>query len=249
CKHINLFRQLLLIFNQCIVCVLMTLRIYALYGLDKRLYISMLGFGSLLLAVSCWALIRKSGDPGPNAIGCHIAISQEMQVLRINWLTDQAVPWEALFIYDIAIFGALFYKSFQTRRESQMMWGHNAIMSLLIRDGIVMALVNLANIITYYVSASFSHHVFSVLSYHSSPLLRGCLSTMASCMSVTMTSRLMLNLQSMDQRGIFSTTSRLSSSDTPPHEDLEDIQLDTLRTQDLERSAHVVTHVHQSHDP
>ncbi|KAJ7135706.1 hypothetical protein C8R44DRAFT_768896 [Mycena epipterygia] len=216
CPHVSLFRQLLLIVNQCIVCVLLTLRIYALYGLEKRIYIGLLAFGAVLLAVSCWALIGKSGVPQPDVIGCHIATSRKLGVYL-------AVPWEALFIYDVVIFIALFYKSFQKRRESQML-RHNPILTLLIRDGAIyfaiMALMNVANVLTYYITG---------------PLLRGCLSTMASCMSVTLTSRLMLNLHSVDRTGIFSTTSQL---DTSTYEYGSDIQLDTLRTRDLERSAH-----------
>lgn len=45
-----------------------------------------------------------------------------------------AVPWEALFIYDVVIFTALFYKSFEKRRESRML-RQNPILTVLIRDG------------------------------------------------------------------------------------------------------------------
>ncbi|KAJ6564974.1 hypothetical protein DFH09DRAFT_1145416 [Mycena vulgaris] len=221
CRHVNLFRQLLLIINQCIVCVLLTLRIYALYGLDKRVYLGMLGVGAVLLAVSCWALIGKNGVPEPDVVGCHIAESQRIGVYM-------AVPWEALFIYDVLIFIALFYKTFAKRKESRMMWRSNSIINLLIRDGaiyfVIMALMNLANILTYYIAG---------------PLLRGSLSTMASCMSVTLTSRLMLNLHSVDRTGIFSATSRLESSYSSTYDSSRDIELDTLRTRDLERSVHV----------
>ncbi|KAJ7487963.1 hypothetical protein FB451DRAFT_1226039 [Mycena latifolia] len=217
CKHVNLFRQLLLLINQCIVCILLSLRIYALYGLNKRIYIGMLGFGAVLLAVSCWALIGKNGVPEPDTVGCHIAESKKLGLYM-------AVPWEAIVIYDVAIFIALLYKSVEKRKETRMLWRNNTIISLLIRDGaiyfMIMALMNVGNIVTYYMAG---------------PLLRGSLSTMASCMSVTMTSRLMLNLHSVDRTGIFSTTSRLDSSYNYPG----DVELDTLQTRDLERSAHV----------
>ncbi|KAJ7096577.1 hypothetical protein B0H15DRAFT_962627 [Mycena belliarum] len=194
--------------------ILLTLRIYALYGLNKRVYVGMLGFGAVLLAVSCWALVGKNGIPDPDAVGCHIAVHEKLGVYM-------AVPWEALVIYDITIFIALLYKSREKRRETQMLWRGNAVVSLLIRDGaiyfMIMALMNLGNISTYYIAG---------------PLLRGSLSTMASCMSVTMTSRLMLNLHAVDRTGIFSTTSRLGSAYD------NQIELDTLRTGDLDRSLH-----------
>ncbi|KAF7350278.1 hypothetical protein MVEN_01331800 [Mycena venus] len=219
CPHVNVFRQLLLVINQCLVCLLLTLRIYALYGRNIRVYIGMLGFGAVLLGISCWALIRKSGVPQPNFVGCHIDNSQKLGVYL-------AVPWEALVIYDVVIFLALFYKSLRTRAESPTVWWHTPLLSLLIRDGAiyfaVMALFNLGNIMTFYMAG---------------PLLRGCLSTMASSMSVTLTSRLMLNLHSVDRTGIFSTTTGFDTSGSSPYDDSDGgLELDTLRTRDLERS-------------
>jgi len=114
-----------------------------------------------------------------------------------------------------------------------MLWRSNAIINLLIRDGAIyfvcMFFANLANILTYYIAG---------------PLLRGSLSTMATCMSVTLTSRLMLNLHSVDRSGIFSTTSRFESSYSSPYGDSGDIQLDTLGTRDLERSVHAPAPAH-----
>ncbi|KAJ6571478.1 hypothetical protein B0H19DRAFT_1130076 [Mycena capillaripes] len=227
CTHVNLFRQVLLVINQCLVCLLLTLRIYALYGRDKRVYVGMLGFGAGLLGISCWALVGKNGAQEPNAIGCHIDNSQRLGIYI-------AVPWEALLVYDVVIFLALFYKSFQTRADSPTLRWHSPLLTLLIRDGaiyfVIMALMNLANILTFYIAG---------------PLLRGCLSTMASCMSVTLASRLMLNLHSMDRTGIFSTTTRLDSSGSSPYDDSGGgLELDTLRTRDLERSMHVPGDVH-----
>jgi hypothetical protein len=53
-----------------------------------------------------------------------------------------------------------------------------------------------------------------------------------------MMSRLMLNLHTVERTGIFSTTGT-PSVDPSTYEGSADIQLDTLRTRDLERSAHV----------
>ncbi|KAJ7219673.1 hypothetical protein B0H12DRAFT_317001 [Mycena haematopus] len=163
CTHVNIFRELLLVINQCLVCLLLTLRIYALYGRDIRVYVGMLGFGVVLLGISCWALVGKNGVPQTNVVGCHVNNSRERGVYL-------AVPWEALLVYDVVIFLALFYKSFQTRAESPTLRWHTPLLSLLVRDGAIyfaiMAAMNFANILTFYIAT---------------PLLRGCLSTMASC--------------------------------------------------------------------
>jgi len=226
CTHVNLFRQLLLVINQCLVCLLLTLRIYALYGRNIRVYIGMLGFGAVSLGISCWALIGKNGVPVPNVVGCHINNSLKMGVYI-------AVPWEALLVYDLVIFLALFYKSFKTRAESPTVRWHTPLMGLLIRDGaiyfVLMAFFNMGNILTFYFAGD---------------TLRGCLSTMASCMSVTLTSRLMLNLHSVDRTGIFSTTTRLDSWSSPYDDSGGGIELDTLRTRDLERSTYAPAPAH-----
>ncbi|KAF7343235.1 hypothetical protein MVEN_01754900 [Mycena venus] len=213
CPDLNLARQILLIVNQITVCLLLTVRIYALYGRDKRIISCMLGVGAVLIAVSIWAASRAGGVPQRGEPGCNIADPRNVAIMI-------AIPWEAVFVYDVMIFCLLFYKSLQTRRDSGLRWSQIPLLSLLIRDGsiyfVLMATVNLANILTSYIAE---------------PLLVSCLSTFASNMSVTMMSRLMLNLHSVDSRaGIFSTSTPCATSIT---------ELDTLRTHDLERSAHI----------
>ncbi|KAJ7862049.1 hypothetical protein B0H14DRAFT_2741260, partial [Mycena olivaceomarginata] len=205
----NRFRQILLIVNQVTVCLLLTLRIYALYGRDKRILSCMVGVGAVLLAVSIWAASRARGVPQRGEPGCNIADPRDVCVIS----PLVAISWEALFVYDVMIFCLLFFKSLHTRRDSGLRWAQIPILSLLIRDGGLMATVNLANILTSY------------------PLLVSCLSTFASNMSVTMMSRLMLNLHAVESTGIFSTSTPCATELT---------ELDTLWTRDLERSAHII---------
>ncbi|KAF7350225.1 hypothetical protein MVEN_01325800 [Mycena venus] len=238
CKHVNLFRQLLLIFNQTAICrmgptelphsavltpplsVLLTVRIYALYGRRTKVGVYMLGAGLTGLAISLWAISGKGGTPVPGVEGCHIANSAQIGI-------HLAVPWETLFLYDVIIFVALFYKSLKTRHES-VTRRSEPLLSLLIRDGasyfVVMALINLANILTFYMAG---------------PLLRGCLSTMASSLSVTMMSRMMLNLHAVESTGIFSTTAHIKYSSSLMSDEFSPVELDTLWTRDLERSMYV----------
>ncbi|KAJ7895521.1 hypothetical protein B0H14DRAFT_2680664 [Mycena olivaceomarginata] len=220
CKHVNLFRQVLLVLNQTAICILLTVRIYALYGRKTKVWVYMLGAGAVLMGVSLWAISGNGGIPVPDVVGCHIANSQYIGV-------DLAVPWEALFTYDVLIVVALFYKSLQTRNESRTRRSE-PLLSLLVRDGavyfVVMAAVNLGNILTFYMAG---------------PLLRGCLSTMASSLSVTMMSRLMLNLHSVENKGLFSTATYVKYSASVISDDDSPVELDTLWTRDLERSRDV----------
>ncbi|KAJ7867952.1 hypothetical protein B0H13DRAFT_1061911 [Mycena leptocephala] len=73
CPDWNLARQVLLIVNQITVCILLTLRIYALYGRKKRIISSMLGFGTVLIGVSVWAASHAGGVPQRGEPGCNIA--------------------------------------------------------------------------------------------------------------------------------------------------------------------------------
>ncbi|KAJ7274817.1 hypothetical protein C8J57DRAFT_1312801 [Mycena rebaudengoi] len=217
CKRINLYRQILLIVNQILICVLLTIRIYALFERSKRVAAAMLGPAAGLLVVSIWAVSFKGGDPEPGVEGCHIANSWEIGV-------HLAVPWEALFLYDFMIFVGLFTKSYVSRREAAP-WTGITLLGVLIRDGAiyfgVMAAMNLANIMTF---------------YFASPLLRGCLSTFASSMSVTLMSRLMLNLHSVESNGIFSTATHIGFGTSLSYYDHSGpVELDTLYTRDLER--------------
>ncbi|CAK5272706.1 unnamed protein product [Mycena citricolor] len=200
CNGANLFRQLLLLLNQIVICVLLTLRIYAIYGRGSHLWKYLIVTGLCLLAISVWAVSGSRGTPLPDdtAGGCHTGVSEKVAVHLV-------VPWEALFVYDWLIFAALFARSIRARREENVRLqiaprdGEFPLFSLLIRDGaiyfVVMALTNLANILTFYFTRS---------------IIKGCVSTLASCLSVTMMSRLMINLHKADAvKGIFSSNATI----------------------------------------
>ncbi|CAK5272337.1 unnamed protein product [Mycena citricolor] len=180
--------------------VLLTLRIYAIYGRGSHLWKYLIVAGLGLLAISVWAVSGSRGTPLPDdtAGGCHTGVSEKVAVHLV-------VPWEALFVYDWLIFAALFARSIRARREENVRLqiaprdGEFPLFSLLIRDGaiyfVVMALTNLANILTFYFTRS---------------IIKGCVSTLASCLSVTMMSRLMINLHKVDAvKGIFSSNATI----------------------------------------
>ncbi|KAF4616819.1 hypothetical protein D9613_008367 [Agrocybe pediades] len=173
--------------NEILVCVLLTLRIYALYGCSKRILTYMVGSGAILIAVSCWALFGQKSAPSETGGGCHVGLSTGTAI-RL------AGAWEALFVYDSIIFGLTVFKTWNARRDHSITGISIPIITLILRDGAiyfaVMALCNLANILTFYFAG---------------PFLRGSLSTFASTISVTTMSRLMLNLHETADDGLFST--------------------------------------------
>ncbi|KNZ73362.1 hypothetical protein J132_07660, partial [Termitomyces sp. J132] len=219
CRRFNLFRQILLVLNQVLVCILLTLRTYALYNCSFRILTYMVGSGMVLAAIACvcccllcqfivdddtawdkWALFGQKSAPGQEVSGCHIGLSH------------LAGAWEALFAYDSILFGLTMFRTWKNRSEFLFSQAKNSLIYLLFRDGAiyfaVMAFANLANILTFY------------------PFMRGGLSTFASGISVTMISRLMLNLHENANAGIYSTMTHNTHMEyiSPPVE----IELDTI---------------------
>ncbi|KAF8874554.1 hypothetical protein BD779DRAFT_1678696 [Infundibulicybe gibba] len=132
-----------------------------------------------------WALSGQRTIVAQKPSGCNIGLMGDTS-MRL------AVAWEALFVYDSIIFALTLAKTWQAARKIRI---HTRlpIIALLLRDGAiyfaVMALANLANILTFYFCG---------------PFLRGGLSTFSNNISVTMMSRLMLNLHETATVGIFS---------------------------------------------
>jgi len=220
CRSYTLFRQVLLVANQILVCILLTLRIYALYGTNLKILGYMVGSGAVLAIIACWSLFGQKSAPAEQASGCHIGLSRTTAI-RL------ATAWEALFIYDSIIFGFTLYKTWSSRRDHHITRIHVPLISLILRDGAiyfaVMALANLANILTFYLSG---------------PFMKGGLSTFASSISVTMMSRLMLNLHETADIGIFSTnvSTRVEYTDTSQYAS-DIVELDTLWSGALEPQA------------
>ncbi|THU97755.1 hypothetical protein K435DRAFT_965284 [Dendrothele bispora CBS 962.96] len=189
CKSFHSYRQILLVLTQVFVCILLTLRIYALYGRSLRMLVYMLSFGFFLAGVACFALFfGERSVSSVSGMGCHT----ELQVVTA---IQVASAWEALFIYDLMLVIMTLKKAYQTRRELKE--ERNllpSILVLVVRDGsiyfVVMAIANLLNILTFYLTG---------------PYMRGGLSTFASAVSVTMMSRMMLNLHSVAETGLYTS--------------------------------------------
>ncbi|KAJ6597560.1 hypothetical protein DFH09DRAFT_1272231 [Mycena vulgaris] len=183
CVHYTLFREVALLGTQLIVSSILVMRIYALFGRNRRVLWCILVIGAIVLGASVWSVTGQKGYRSMAAAGCHFAIME-------STANRMAGCWEALFAFDSIIFGLTLYNAYTTRRR---MAPRSNLHSLVLRDGAmyfsIMALANLANIATYYVPQ---------------PLYQGSLATFSNCISVTMVSRLILNLHAHANVGIFS---------------------------------------------
>ncbi|KAI0088749.1 hypothetical protein BDY19DRAFT_143826 [Irpex rosettiformis] len=165
------------------------LRVYALYGRSKKLIWLIFSIAAVLLGFSIWAVTGQSSEISLQE-GCQFA-SSKLTAIHI------ATAWEALFTFDLMIFCLTIARTYKTRIRYYGVGRKMDLVTLMVRDGAmyfgVMVLVQGANVVTFYAG---------------SPVLRGTLSTLASDVSVTMMSRLMLNLHRIaaDQTDVFGTT-------------------------------------------
>jgi len=188
CLSYHTGHQIVLVGTQLIVSIVMLVRIHALYGRNLRLLAVLLAISLPLLAVIFWS-VQAQGQQSDSEVvlgfpGCNTAVPKSSNY-------HLAATWEILFFYDSLIFGFTLFKTYSTWRRTGSEASHLPIHSLVLRDGALyfaaMALANACNIATFYLAG---------------PILSGSLSTFASCMSVTLMARLMLNLhQTADAAG------------------------------------------------
>ncbi|KAJ7624870.1 hypothetical protein FB45DRAFT_1030991 [Roridomyces roridus] len=180
CRNYSLFREFALVVSQAITGVIMIVRVYALYGRDKRILWFLLGVGGCVVGVSVWsATAGQTGSRAELEGGCHF----DLNTAAAHRL---AGSWESLFAFDLLVFGM----TLRIARK-QSLAGMN-LHRLIVRDGAlyfgIIALANLVNIMTYYVD--------------SQSIRPASLTTFANCMSATMTSRLLLNLHEEADTGV-----------------------------------------------
>ncbi|KIK56382.1 hypothetical protein GYMLUDRAFT_47148 [Collybiopsis luxurians FD-317 M1] len=190
CGSFHTFHELLLVATQVIICMLLAIRIYALYNCSKRILALILSTGGILSTLSLFAIFfdRSEGflvGNGGLGLGCETELSFIPSI-------QEAAAWEALFLYDSMLFVMTLHKAYKTHRELRPL--RIPLMDIILRDGSlyfgVMAFANAVNISTF---------------YYPLPYARGMLSSFASSMSVTMMSRLMFNLHKVADKGLFSS--------------------------------------------
>ncbi|KAG2068123.1 hypothetical protein BDR04DRAFT_1103790 [Suillus decipiens] len=189
CSKYSLYRELVIFIQATIVCIIMAIRTYALYGCSKRLLTWMVIIMTALVVLVCAGTFGQfSGDVEiVQEVGCNETVSKVVAA-RIG------LAWVALCIFDLFVFILTVYRTYKI---NSLLWlsliTRKNIIDIIFRDGAmffgVMTLFNIPNILTFYIGKAG---------------LRGSLATFTSCMSVTLISRLMLNLHQAINTGIFS---------------------------------------------
>ncbi|KAF8996247.1 hypothetical protein BDQ17DRAFT_1249994, partial [Cyathus striatus] len=160
------YHQYLSILIQVFVACMLIMRTYALFEKSRKVLILYLSVSFTAICIGCWAVGSKNNlktPPVPEVpVGCGAT-------LRLG------AAWSGMLIFDVLVFSMTLYKSLTLPGVR----GINLLM-ILIRDGEVMVVTNLANIVTFMVS-----HLFT----------RGVVTTFTNTMSSILISRLMLNLR------------------------------------------------------
>ncbi|KAJ7330503.1 hypothetical protein DFH08DRAFT_967038 [Mycena albidolilacea] len=200
CQNYSFIRELILVATQAIASTIMVLRVYALYGRSRRVlwFLCVLALG--LVAISVFSFTQQQAIRATILGGCHFNLSEKTSY-------HLASSWEALFIFDTAIFILTIYNAYTTRRR---MMPTASLYTRIIHDGaIVMALANLVNIATFYFADSVS-------------IFPGGFATVASTISITMISRLILNLHEHANAGLMTQRSGPVSQYRIPLQSLPD---------------------------
>ncbi|KAF7351722.1 hypothetical protein MSAN_01605400 [Mycena sanguinolenta] len=201
CVKMQLAWEVLLVIQEILIECTLGLRVLAVYGLNLWILTGLLGAGGVAASLALvsditdcpilvspsfeWAAV-KYGHPqmlsAPGLAGCHTAIPRT-SALRL------AGAWEAQLVCDTLVFALTVRCAYIQRRMSLRYRG--TLVERMVTDGGmyfgIIVLANLANLLTFYVG---------------DVLLSGLLSWFTTSLSVTLLSRLMLNLHEAANVGI-----------------------------------------------
>ncbi|KAJ7339013.1 hypothetical protein DFH08DRAFT_964066 [Mycena albidolilacea] len=158
--------------EEILIEVTLSLRVFAMYGLNKWVLISLLSAVFVVGSLGLWSSITYGQHANipvvPGMVGCH-AIYSGATALR------PAGTWEAVLLCDLLVFGLTCHRAYIQRTSP--------LYQRMATDGSlyfgIIVLANLANVLTYYLGHG---------------LIAGFLSWFTTSLSVTLLSRLMLNL-------------------------------------------------------
>ncbi|KAH8824585.1 hypothetical protein DL96DRAFT_1712840 [Flagelloscypha sp. PMI_526] len=190
CIQLSRYHQTLIIITQAYVAALLAVRVYALYGATRAMAWWFIVSGALLVGASI--IVTFLPTPGSKT-SFHDCPSPALSQAKAKLI---AVPWLLLVLWDTVVFIMTCRKSFQTIQSLGLRSTVSLpLVDLVVRDGAL------------YFRADACFPLNTHFSKIGRPRLRGCLSTLASSISVSLMSRLMINLHQRAQ-GILASAKR-----------------------------------------
>ncbi|KAG1771988.1 hypothetical protein EV702DRAFT_630238 [Suillus placidus] len=159
CSTYMLVRELSLFLSQIAVCLILTLRIYALYGRSRRLLSCMVITG---IALTGGASAGSFGDNSNTAT--YIQGSDCHNTFTAETAARYGLAWVAVFVYELLIFVLTIFRTCKTRGFLLSSSSSRNILDIIFQDGAMyfaaMTLINLPNILTYYCGSRKSSHIY-----------------------------------------------------------------------------------------
>ncbi|KAJ7098969.1 hypothetical protein C8R44DRAFT_988742 [Mycena epipterygia] len=199
CKRLSATENYLLVLQEFFVESILALRVVAMYGFNRRVFASLSIAALITAGLGAWAIVGPETAIQTTLPGCHVA-TPKPQAIRV------AAAWEAQFVCDVLILGLTLRRAYTYHRTVGLRSG--SLLSITVRDGAVyfgmICLLNLANIGMLYIGDIIT---------------AGSLAWLASSISVTMVSRLTLNLHDAAARD--SVMETFDGSERAPDRELE----------------------------
>jgi len=181
CNILIIYHDILAVIIQALVAFFLILRTYALVNRNKKVLLLLVSVTLIVVGLGSWAIatytnasITPEGSSPIDSfsLGCIVMVS--------NLDGDRlAIAWSGLLLFDSVVVTITVYQGLGPIRA-----GGHGIVKTLVRDGVlyylVMAAAHLSNILTYLLG---------------DPLIKGVVTTLANNISITMISRIMINLR------------------------------------------------------
>ncbi|KAJ7643554.1 hypothetical protein FB45DRAFT_277737 [Roridomyces roridus] len=178
CRKLSVVENILLVVQETFVEVTLAIRVSAMYKFSRRVFVALAFAAVLTISLAVWAITGPDDSPAiiPILPGCHVATGHQTAI-------RMAAAWEAQLFCDILILGLTLRRAYMHHSDVACLGSRMSLFQTMVRDGVLyfgmICVVYLANIIMLYTG---------------DVIMAGSLAWFASSVSVTMVSRLMLNL-------------------------------------------------------
>ncbi|KAI9452882.1 hypothetical protein BJY52DRAFT_892035 [Lactarius psammicola] len=176
CQGLHIYHEVFGLIMQTLAGLLCLIRVYALYGRSRRILIILFSFGTASILVACWAMIG-SRHANVETIQVISSVSGCNQYMPREGGRYAALAWLGLLVFDSMIFSLTLYKAFAMGKGIRLL-------DVMVRDGAM------------YYSALFVVNLTNILILlFAPPLLKNSTTSITNVLSITLVSRLMLNLR------------------------------------------------------
>ncbi|KAK7055684.1 hypothetical protein R3P38DRAFT_3304824 [Favolaschia claudopus] len=177
CRGLRAYHQYYALLSQVLVAVMLIMRTYALYSQNKRILAVTICITLAAFVFAVWILLTGNDSDTFSsqiaALGCPLGTSHSKFVRFDACL---AGAWSGMLIFDVMIFSLTLFKALQLNARQ------GGLLTVLLRDGVLMVISNASNIGTY------------------TAFTRGSATTVTNVVSSVMISRLMFNIRNPNLR-------------------------------------------------